>query len=139
MDKERKKKVIIYAVILLMIAIISYFAFKKLGFGIPCPSYTLFHVYCPGCGLTRMVISLFELNFYQAFRYNALWFVMLPFVIVLLIDSVIAYLYKRETKIYKRIPIFVWWVLLAVVISFGLIRNFEPFDYFAPTDIVEKK
>jgi hypothetical protein len=139
MDKERKKKVIIYAVILLMIAIIVYFASRKLGIGIPCPSHTLFHVYCPGCGLTRMFLSLFEFNFYQAFRYNALWFVMLPFVIVLLIDGVLAYLYKRETKIYKRIPIFVWWILLAIVIAFGLIRNFEPFDYLAPTDIVEKK
>ena len=139
MDKERKKKVIICGIALIVIAIIVYFASRKLGIGIPCPSYTLFHVYCPGCGLTRMFLSLFELNFYQAFRYNALWFVMLPFVIVLLIDGVLAYLYKRETKIYKRIPIFVWWILLAIVITFGLIRNFEPFDYLAPTDIVEKK
>ena len=139
MDKERKKKVIIYTVLLIIGAIISYFVYRKLGIGIPCPSYTLFHMYCPGCGLTRMFISLFELNFYQAFRYNALWCVMLPFVIVLLIDGVVAYLHKRETKIYKRIPMFVWWVILGVVITFGIARNFGPFTYFAPTDIVEKK
>jgi len=33
-----------------------------------CPSKHFFHVDCPGCGLQRSILSLFEGNFIESFR-----------------------------------------------------------------------
>ena len=33
--------------------------------------------YCPGCGVTRLIFSLLQFDFYQAFRYNPLIFIIL--------------------------------------------------------------
>lgn len=39
-------------------------------------------LYCPGCGGTRMVQSILKLDFYQAFRYNPLVFVLLALIAI---------------------------------------------------------
>lgn len=36
----------------------------------PCVYRMLFHIYCPGCGMTRAYISLFHLHIRQAFASN---------------------------------------------------------------------
>lgn len=38
----------------------------------PCPTFTLFGVLCPGCGLSRMLYSLVHLDVAAALHYNAL-------------------------------------------------------------------
>lgn len=38
----------------------------------PCPTYTIFGIYCPGCGVSRMLYSLAHLDFSAAVHYNAL-------------------------------------------------------------------
>lgn len=38
----------------------------------PCPTYTIFGIYCPGCGASRMLYSLVHLDFPSALHYNAL-------------------------------------------------------------------
>lgn len=37
---------------------------------VPCVFLTLFHVPCPGCGITRAFLSLLKFNFKDAFFYN---------------------------------------------------------------------
>ena len=138
MDKTRLRNVILIAVGAMLFAI-GYYVFNKLtGIGIPCIFHETLHIYCPGCGLSRMFFAIFELNFYQAFRYNPMWFCCLPFLSVIGIDALIAYLYKRKTKIARKIPMFVWIILMALFIVFGVLRNLEPFSYLAPTEIVNK-
>ena len=48
------------------------------GWGIPCPFHALTGLNCPGCGVSRMLLSLLRLDFAAAFRYNAVLFCMLP-------------------------------------------------------------
>ncbi|MFD3809664.1 DUF2752 domain-containing protein [Rhodococcus sp. NPDC058639] len=38
----------------------------------PCPTYTIFGIYCPGCGISRMLYSLVHLDIPAALHYNAL-------------------------------------------------------------------
>ncbi|MEE2032632.1 DUF2752 domain-containing protein [Rhodococcus chondri] len=38
----------------------------------PCPTYTVFGIYCPGCGASRMLYSLLHLDFSSSLHYNAL-------------------------------------------------------------------
>ncbi len=95
-----------------------------------CPFHEITGLYCPGCGVTRMIYSIFELNFYQAFRYNPLLFIFLPFIIILLINSIYSK-FKKEKSIYEKIPNFVWSVFLVVLIIYWILRNIFPF--LAPT------
>lgn len=38
----------------------------------PCPTYTVFGIYCPGCGVSRMLYALAHLDIPSALHYNAL-------------------------------------------------------------------
>jgi hypothetical protein len=52
-------------------------------FMLPCFSKTLFGVDCPGCGLQRSIVLLFEGNFIAAFKmYPAVFTTILFFVVV---------------------------------------------------------
>ena len=123
MSKTRKKIIIVLIGILIVIAYIKY------DFRIPCIFFELTGLYCPGCGATRAIISLFNLNFYQAFRYNALIVTLLPFAIVY---CTYKYIFKGK----KKLPQWIWYVLLIIVILFGILRNIPLFSYLAPTQII---
>ena len=99
---------------------------------IPCPFHFITGLYCPGCGITRMIKSILKLDFYQAFRYNQLLFILLPFFIIIIIDLFISIIIKKKS-IYKKIPEYVWIIIVIILIIFGIIRNIIPF--FAPTTI----
>lgn len=45
---------------------------------IPCIFKLLFHITCPGCGLTHAFIDLLKLNFVGAWEHNPLIFLVLP-------------------------------------------------------------
>ena len=45
---------------------------------IPCLWKTLFHIECPGCGLTRAFIKILHLNIIGAYKTNPLIFIVLP-------------------------------------------------------------
>lgn len=57
-----------------------------------CPFYNIFHIPCPGCGLSRAYDELIHLNFRQSIRYNILAIPILLF----LISYFILVITKRE-------------------------------------------
>jgi len=75
-----------------------------------------------------MVISLIKLDIYQAFRYNMLLTITIPFFILHLICR---YIFKLKYKI----PNYIWYLLIIVVIIFGILRNIPYFSFLAPTTI----
>lgn len=91
---------------------------------IKCPIRLIFHIYCPGCGITRMFISLIKLDFYQAFRYNPLVFIIIPIIII-------NNFFVKNLKIKKII----WYILIILCIVFGILRNINYFKFLAPTKI----
>ena len=118
-----------------IIAILGFFIYYFLSiytnFSIPCPFYTLTGFYCPGCGITRLLFSLIHLDFYQAFRYN-------PLVFILLILGMTYWLFKlilKKFNINLVIPDFVWYILLFIVIIYGIMRNIPFFSYLIPTEL----
>ena len=133
-----KKKIIISLLVLIIIIIIIplYFLyFVKIGIVIKCPIHSILHIYCPGCGLTRMIKSILELNFYQAFRYNPLLFILSPFILFLIIDNYINWLKSSKNSLYKRINSKVWSILLIIVLVYFVLRNIPMFKYLIPTTI----
>ena len=126
------KKKIIKILLGCLLLIIYLILGKKFNIFIKCPIHEIFHVYCPGCGLTRMLLSLLKLDFYQAFRYNPLLFILLPFAIFLFIENIYSE-YKKKKSIFKRIPNYIWYILIMILLTYGVVRNFFP--YLSPTNI----
>lgn len=108
-----------------------YFLYEKYSFSIDCPFHKLTGLYCPGCGITRLIFSLIKFDFYQAFRYNPLVFIMM---ITFFIYEILNIFIKKDImllKIKKEYAL----ILLIIVLLFGILRNIPLFDYLKPTII----
>ena len=101
-------------------------------FKVDCPWKKIFDIDCAGCGTTRMVVSLIQLDFYQAFRFN-------PFIFVLLVLCILYLGYILICKLLKKNYItigkktFIVIVLLSVI--FMVFRNINGFEFLKPTAI----
>ena len=82
-----------------------------------------------------MIKEIFRLNFYQAFRYNALCFVISPLLLIYLIYNIYLWLMDKPDKVMKKINPKIIYILLIIVITFGIIRNIPIFSYLKPTKI----
>lgn len=125
---EKIKKSIIVFIILSIIFITFLYLNKKFSFFIPCLFHQITHLYCPGCGATRMVLSILKLDFYKAFRYNPYLFIISPFLITYYIIYYINWLKDRQFKINDKI----WYFILIVGIVFSILRNIPAFSFLAP-------
>lgn len=99
-------------------------------FKVECPWKKLFDIDCAGCGSTRMLYSIWHLDFYQAFRYNPFVFLSL---VALLMYGIYIGICKLIHKNYVRIgtkTIIAYVVLLFV---FMILRNISFFSYLKPT------
>ncbi len=117
--------------ILLFISIIFLYLNHKFSFFIPCIFHKITGFWCPGCGITRMLISILKLDFYQAFRYNPLLFTLLPFFSIYGVAYYINWLENRQLNL----PKIIWIILLIIVIFFMILRNIPMFSYLAPTAV----
>ncbi len=122
----KKNKVIFVGIIILIISYGYYFLNLKFGFTIKCPFHTITGLYCPGCGVTRMLFSIMTLKFYQAFRYNPLLFILLIIYIIFIIERLIR---KKELKVPNNIAL----VILCILIIYGILRNIDVFSFLQPT------
>lgn len=121
------KKGIVYIPIITLLIYLN----KKYSIYIPCIFHKITGLYCPGCGITRMLISIINLNYYQAFRYNPLMFILLPFFIIYYILYYIYWLKNKKLVINNKI----WYTLLIIIIFYGIIRNLPFFKYLIPTKV----
>ena len=82
-QRQRLAKCVRIAAVLL-IAGCAYALFcTRTGWGLPCPFHALTGLNCPGCGVSRMLLSLLRLDFSAAFQYNAVLLCLLPVLAVL--------------------------------------------------------
>ena len=123
-----KKKITI--TIIFLILLISYlYLGNKLNVYINCPIKEITGLYCPGCGITRMLQAILQLNFYQAFRYNPLLFISLPYFIFFTIEGIIT----KKDPLYNKIPNKILITIIIIFIIYGILRNLPLFDFLAPT------
>ena len=128
-EKLKKSKKILF--ITLLLSFIYLYLNKRFSFYIPCFFHKITHLYCPGCGLTRMILSILKLDFYQAFRYNPLLFIILPFIIIYELIYYTNWIQDKNFIISKKI----WYTLLIITIVYTILRNINIFNYLAPTKI----
>ena len=108
---------------LLILLFTYYFLHIYTGLSIPCPFRLLTGFKCPGCGITSMLFSMINFRFKEAFYYNPLVFIMLPFIIAYFIYINYLYIYGKKDKILKKIPNYVTIILIFITIVYGVVRN----------------
>ena len=118
-------------VILLVIFLIYAVLIIKFDIGIPCIFYVVTGLYCPGCGITRLCVSLFEGDLYQAFRYNPIIFIDVPIIFILFVLDILF----KDKKIIKKITNVLIIILIVITVIFGVLRNIPAFSFLAPTQL----
>ena len=112
------------------------YAFNPTGvrFYPPCPFHKLTGLYCPGCGSTRAMHQLLHGNVAAAFDLNPLAVVMLPFVALALARQAWRVTRGRPAPVKRPVAPGAVWVLLVVVLLFGVARNLPwgPVRWMAP-------
>lgn len=116
------------AITITIIAFLNVLILLKLDY--KCPWRQNLHIYCAGCGGTRMLRAILELDFYQAFRYNPLLFFVLLIFIIYLIYILICLILKRNYYQITQTPLL---ILLFITITFMILRNIDAFSYLKPT------
>jgi hypothetical protein len=87
----------------------------------PCPSYTLFSLYCPGCGNTRSLAALLRGDLLSALRYNPA----IPFAALLAAAfyiELVFWAFGRKHMIVPRNKIF-WFTTAALFLVYYVMRN----------------
>ena len=104
---------------------LAYLAFVLIaGFGIPCIFHLVTGLQCPGCGISRMFMSLAKLDFVAAFKYNSFVFLTGPFLLAYIIANEVKYIITGNNNMGKW-EIFLW-VESALAFAFGILRNIFP-------------
>lgn len=126
--KERRNKVLRTFAVLAVAGVLYGLITGWLGFGIPCPVHYFTGFKCPGCGVSRMFISLMKLDFKSAFEDNRLLLVTLPVIASLLFVYFFRYIKTGSRKISKAENI-IYIVLIILFFIFGVVRNFPAINW----------
>ena len=130
--KKRIIKIVFFFLISIILILLYYIIFKNFGIAIPCIFHKITGLYCPGCGITRMLISLLHGNIEEAFMYNQLLFIMLPFFILYGFYELYLYIVDKKDTILVKIPKYYSYILLGIVLTWGIIRNLSIFPNLKP-------
>lgn len=106
-----------------VVGLVVLFAFdpSTAGFFPPCPIFALTGLQCSGCGVLRGTHALLHGDVAAAWRLNPLWVALLPLLLGLLGWEGARTVGVPLTP--AKVPRILWWGMLVVVISFGVIRN----------------
>ncbi len=96
-----------------------------------CPIKKFTGLYCPGCGVTRMLLNILKGNFYQAFRYNVLVFISLPFFFFYYLYHLYC-LSKNKTSKIQQLEPGIWYFLIVIFLIYGILRNISFFEFLRP-------
>lgn len=131
--KINRKKIyysFIIFICLFLLLLLYFYLNYYMSFSIPCLFHELTGLYCPGCGITRMIFSILQFDFYQAFRWNIFLFILIP---IFLGYGIVYYVDWTFDKTPPVLPNWFWNILLFSAILFGILRNIPYFHYLIPT------
>lgn len=93
-----------------------------LGRGLYCPFYMATGLLCPGCGVSRMCLSLLRGDWAGAWRANPGLVVLSPFLAILMGLRAIRYVRTGEMKA-PAWEARLWVILAVLLVVYGVLRN----------------
>ena len=101
---------------------ILYFVFTTVTkIGIPCPFRFVTGLQCPGCGISRMLISLAHLDLVSAFHYNPFILLTSPILLFIIFYADYRYIKTGDGSLGKWNFFLI--AELAGLLIFGIVRN----------------
>lgn|SRR5574344_220749 len=120
--KQRTLTILKYILGIITIGILYSLFVLKTSIGIPCVFHLVTGFKCPGCGISRMCLSILHLDFKKAFHYNQMIFILLPVFIVVVITQIVRYIKYNQTKTTK-VQSAIYYIGIALLVIFGVLRN----------------
>ena len=108
--------------IVLLVGLFYYLVICVTGKRIPCLFYTITGLYCPGCGITRMAVSLLRLDFEKAFYYQPVLLCSSPLLGACFGYQAFRYVKTGDTKLLWWQNTLIWIVIVALIL-FCIYRN----------------
>ena len=121
--KKYAKQIVISVILMAIVAIFYFFDPSESSYFIKCPLKAVSGYDCPGCGVQRAVHELLHFRILEAFKYNALFVISLPFcVFILMVHFFGRETMKRTVKRFftHRISVF---LVLIIVFVFLVLKN----------------
>ena len=119
-----KKRVVnlFFVAIILVVLFVVYYYFCEMfpNLSLKCLFFELTGLQCPGCGVTRMLFSFFELEFLRGVQYN--YFLAFSSPVLMGILGYFGYTYICDKKTNKFFDI-VCFVYILLLIVWGILRN----------------
>lgn len=134
MSEEQKKRLwqLVKPILEILLLGVAYIIFVKItGWGLPCPIKLVTGKYCPGCGISRMLLAMLTLDFEAAFHANRLLFFLLPVMLLYGLIKGIHYV-KTGKEGQSRLEQIVILFVCIITIAFWVMRNMEQFSFLAP-------
>lgn len=97
MSKKVLKNRIIKAILFILLGVLYLLVVNVLGYGIPCFFHLVTGLFCPGCGVTRMLVAMIHLDFKEAFLSNQALFVLQPIIYYFVLKQI--YFYLTQGKV----------------------------------------
>lgn len=130
--KAPLKKNLIIGTAVLLIVLLYFFVDARTHAFPKCPFYSVFHLYCPGCGSQRALSALLHGNITDALHDNVLMVVFLPLLLYSAFVNVLSNGSRSALLFYD-----LWFVrtVLIVVILFWIFRNIPSYPFSALSPI----
>ena len=101
------------------------------GFALFCPVNKFLHLYCPGCGISRMFLHLLQFEFYEAFSSNCVVFCMLPVFAAAGVWHAYKYIRYGDRSL-NRAENVIAWIAVGILVVFAIARNIWHYDILIP-------
>ncbi len=109
--------------IILAAGVLYYIWIRLTDIRIPCLIHTFTGLKCPGCGITRVFLSLIEFDLKAAFEANALVTILLPFAALYGIYKGIVYIKTGKIR-YSKVENIIFIIISIIALGFAVCRNF---------------
>ncbi len=122
MTRPVKLTLIVSGIVALVAILLLYASFNPANHPFPrCIFLSLTGLKCPGCGSQRALHALMHANIIQAWHYNPLLIVSIPFLALLVFSQLMKH---RFTKLYNNLNggIVIWTVFI-IVVAWWILRN----------------
>lgn len=129
--KQRLKKLFIQLAHILLIGLAYSLWYQLTKVGIPCLFHQITGLYCPGCGITRMMMALLHFQFKEAFRNNPVICVCLPILGMIGVRWSIRYCKTGDMK-FKKWEEYMFLIMIVLFILFGVLRNLPSMQMLRP-------